>query len=317
MKRYQKYLALIGLALLVAACMKILNVNHPETAPVNTGVDVSIDIEVTPKEDGSSRVLVGILAPEKWKLAESSQVTFTTSYGPETMTMRVATDADTAPSGKTWPASLRDSLGTQDNYEPVEWTAFIADDELSWKNKEAFTGSVKIHFTTGEENLKANLAYVVSNVKEAADVDVRVVHKQLFETTGGENATIDYTQPKMCSIVPETFTWEDIVALHCNLSIPVNGEDSPLKGAEKVYLMARATYGGGTNEVIVDEVGPKTLMTKNGTDKWMLYIYPHEFFGIPAGVKIENVSFYMVNEDKSIEVKMPNGEEFSFPENNK
>ena len=27
MKRYQKYLALIGLALLVAACMKILNVN--------------------------------------------------------------------------------------------------------------------------------------------------------------------------------------------------------------------------------------------------------------------------------------------------
>lgn len=64
MKRYQKYLALIGLALLVAACMKILNVNHPETAPVNTGVDVSIDIEVTPEEDGSSRVLVGILAPE-------------------------------------------------------------------------------------------------------------------------------------------------------------------------------------------------------------------------------------------------------------
>lgn len=54
MKRYQKYLALIGLALLVAACMKILNVNHPETAPVNTGVDVSIDIEVTPEEDGSS-----------------------------------------------------------------------------------------------------------------------------------------------------------------------------------------------------------------------------------------------------------------------
>ena len=48
---------------MVAACMKILNVNHPETAPVNTGVDVSIDIEVTPEEDGSSRVLVGILAP--------------------------------------------------------------------------------------------------------------------------------------------------------------------------------------------------------------------------------------------------------------
>ena len=49
----------------------------------------------------------------------------------------------------------------------------------------------------------------------------------------------------------------------------------------------------------------------------MLYIYPHEFFGIPAEKRIENVSFYMASEDKSIEVKMPDGEEFSFPENNK
>lgn len=317
MKRYQKYLALIGLALSVAACMKILKVTHPETAPVNTGVDVSIDIEVTPAETGSSRVLVGILAPEKWKLAENSHVTFTTSYGPKTMTMRVATDADVAPSGKTWPASLRDSLGTQDNYEPVEWTAFIADEELSWTNKEVFTGTVQIHFTTGAENLKTNLAYVVSNVKEAADVDVRAVHKQLFETTGGDNATIDYTQPKLCSITPETFTWEDIVALHYNLSIPINGEDSPLKDADAVYLMARATYGDGAYEAVVDEVGPKTRMMKNGADEWVLWIYPHEFFGIPSGVKIDAVSFYMVNADKSIEVKMPDGGEFSFAENDK
>ena len=44
---------------------------------------------------------------------------------------------------------------------------------------------------------------------------------------------------------------------------------------------------------------------------------PHESFGVPAGVKIDKVSFYMVNADKSIEVKMPDGEEFSFPENDK
>ena len=35
------------------------------------------------------------------------------------------------------------------------------------------------------------------------------------------------------------------------------------------------------------------------------------------GVKIDKVSFYMVNADKSIEVKMPDGEEFSFAENDK
>ena len=118
-------------------------------------------------------------------------------------------------------------------------------------------------------------------------------------------------------MTPEAFTWEDIVALHYDATVQVDGEDSPLKGADKVYLMARATYDGGAQESVVDVVGSKTLMLSESKDKWVLYIYPHEFFGIPAEKRIENVSFYMVNEDKSIEVKMPDGEEFSFPENNK
>ena len=121
----------------------------------------------------------------------------------------------------------------------------------------------------------------------------------------------------MCSISPEAFTWEDIVSIKYDATIQVDGVDSPLKGADKVYLMARASYNGGTQEAVVDEVSAKTLMTKNGKDKWMLYLYPHEFFGVPADVKIDKVSFYMVNADKSIEVKMPDGEEFSFAENDK
>ena len=149
------------------------------------------------------------------------------------------------------------------------------------------------------------------------DPQYYLLHEQPFETTGGSNATIDYTLPKMCSVTPEAFTWEDIVALHYDATVQVDGEDSPLKGADKVYLMARATYDGGAQESVVDVVGSKTLMLSESKDKWVLYIYPHEFFGIPAEKRIENVSFYMVNEDKSIEVKMPDGEEFSFPENNK
>lgn len=321
MKRSYRYLAIVALTLFVAGCMEFLSINHPETAPVNTGVDVSFEVSVEVDKDIDLRTtpVVAILAPAVWNMAENAVVTYTTSDGTGTKEMRLATDADLDPSGKPWAAALKDGIGLKGNYEPVEWVTFIATTNHNWGAEDKFTGTVNIHFTTGEENLKTNLAYFIGNTQDGVHSDQQyyLLHEQPFETTGGSNATIDYTLPKMCSITPEAFTWEDIVALHYDATVQVDGADSPLKGAEKVYLMARATYGGGTQEAVVDVVGAKTLMTSSGKDKWMLYIYPHEFFGIPADQKIDNVSFYMVNEDKSIEVKMPDGGEFSFPENNK
>ncbi|WP_265440000.1 DUF4961 domain-containing protein, partial [Klebsiella pneumoniae] len=111
---------------------------------------------------------------------------------------------------------------------------------------------------------------------------------------------------------------EDIVAMHYDATILLDGQTTPpLKGVDKVYLMARALCDNSTKEVVVDQIGEKTLMKASGKDKWMLYMYPHEFFGIPAGTKIDKVSFYMVNADKSIEVKLPDGSEFTFAEKNK
>ncbi len=317
MKRYQKYPVLAGLALLAVACIKIVSVIHPETAPVNSEVEVTLNVEIEPADSNGGNILFGILAPEAWNLSENAQVTYTSDNSDGVKTMRVASATETAPSGKPWTVSLRDSLGTHGNYEPVEWIPFIADDHLPWQNQVKFNGVITVRFSTGADNLKTRLAYVVSNVKDAADVDVRAVFTQVFETTDGDNATIDYTQPKVCSITPETFTWEDIVALHCDLSIQIDGVDSPLKGADKVYLMARATYNDGTQEAVVDVVGSKTLMKSEGADKWVIYLYPHEFFDIPAGVTIENVGFYFVNEDKSLEAKGGGGSEFSIAENNR
>lgn len=321
MKRSYRYLAIVALTLFVAGCMKFLSVNHPETAPVNTGVDASFEVSVEVNKDIDLRTtpVVAILAPAVWNLAGNAVVTYTTSDGTGTNEMRLATDADLDPSGKPWATALKDGIGLKGNYEPMEWATFIATTNHNWGAGAQFTGTVNIHFTTGAENLRTNLAYFIGNTQDGVNGDPQyyLLHEQRFETTGGSNATIDYTLPKMCSITPEAFTWEDIVALHYDATVQVDGADSPLKGAAKVYLMARATYGGGTQEAVVDVVGTKTLMTSDGKDKWVLYIYPHEFFGIPADQKIDNVSFYMVNEDKSIEVKMPDGGEFSFPENNK
>lgn len=321
MKSCYRYWAIPVLSLFVVGCMKMLAVDHPETAPVDTGVDVSFDVSVEVDKDIDLRTtpVVAVLVPEVWHIAENAVVTYTTSDASGVMKMRLATDADKEPSGSPWSVALKERVGINGNYEPMEWVAFIAETEHAWGAGAKFTGQVHIHFTVGKDNIKTNLAYFIGNAQDGVHEDSQyyLLHRQLFETTGGDNATIDYTQPKICAVTPEAFTWEDIVAFHYDATIKVDGSDSPLKGAEKVYLMARASYDGGTRESVVDAVGAKTLMTSAGKDKWMLYIYPHEFFGIPADRKIEKVSFYLVDEDKSIEVKMPDGGEFSFSENDK
>lgn len=106
------------------------------------------------------------------------------------------------------------------------------------------------------------------------------------------------------------------MALQYDATVETDGEESPLKGAGEVYLLARAVYGDG-QEAVVEQIGQKTLMTSTGLDKWVLWIYPHEFFGIPAGERIESVCFRIVNGDGSVEVRMPDGSEFTFSENDR
>ena len=46
MKRYYRYLTIAALAAIIAGCMEFLAINHPETAPVNTGVDATFDVKI-------------------------------------------------------------------------------------------------------------------------------------------------------------------------------------------------------------------------------------------------------------------------------
>lgn len=214
MKRNFKYPVLTGIAALAAACMEFLAVSHPDSAPVNTGVDVSFEVKVKVAELIGERktMVVGILAPTVWNMAENAVITYSSDDMPggavKDLPMRLATDGDLTPDGTAWAASMTSKLGTQGNYEPVEWTAFLSETEHSWVDNDEFTGTVRIRFTTGAENIRTYLAYFIGNTNDAVNDDPQyyLLHKQLFETVGGESATTDYTQPKMCSIQPDAFT---------------------------------------------------------------------------------------------------------------
>ncbi len=324
MKRiYRNSIIVLAAVAVIAGCMKFLSVEHPETAPVNSEVEVkfNIQIDIDSGIDYRTTPVIAMLAPASWGIADNAEVTYVTSDADgKTWTMRLAGAGDIEKlSGLDWASGLKSRIGVKGNFEPVEWVAWIADENRDWVGGDSFTGTVTIKFKTGSDNIKCNLAYFIGNTQDAIhnEPEYFMLHEQKgFMTTGGENALVDYTVPKMCKVTPEAYTWEDFVCFHYDATMQVEGVDSPLKGADKIYIQMRALYDGG-KETVVELISDKTLMNADARDKWSRWIYPHEFFGIPAGKTIEKISFWMVNEDKSIVVKLPDGNEFSFAENNK
>lgn len=200
-------------------------------------------------------------------MAENAVITYTTSDGSGTKEMRLTTGADKEPkTGGTWSAALKSRLGLKGNYEPVEWVAFIATTNHNWVDNDEFTGTITVRFTTGSENLKTNLAYFIGNTQDGVHDDAQyyLLHEQPFETTGGSNATIDYTLPKMCSISPEAFIWEDIVSIKYDATIQGRrGRFAPERRRQGLpdgpCLLQRRDAGSRRRRS-----ERKTLMTKNG-----------------------------------------------------
>ena len=324
MKKINRYI-FVGLVMAaLVGCMELLNVVHPDTAQINSTVEASFEVKVhIDPELGANRsdVLVGILAPQSWNLAESAVLTYSSADMPDgpadKLKMRLATDQDLNVQGVKWVDDFKAKLGTKGNYEPVEWVVFISEkkDHL-WKPDDQFTATLNVSFKTGDENIKTKLVYFIGNTADGVHSEPKyyLMHEQLFTTTGGTNELIDYTIPKMCFMTPANFTYEDILAYTFDPNVEVGGE-TPLKGAEEVHFMSVATYGEGQT-VAIEEVSEKTKMVKSDI-YWVKYMYPHEYFNIPASEKITKIEFYMVNADKSVVVKLPSGENLVIPEKNK
>jgi hypothetical protein len=210
-----------------------------------------------------------------------------------------------------WSAALQSRLGLMGNLGPVEWvvfktkTKFIITDE----DEKLITANVKVKLTTGSQNIRLFMGYFFCGKN-------RGFHSEYFKdnakskvltVTGGTNAMLDYTTVSLVSTTPGTFGWGDIVSI--NFETEVGDVETALKGADKVYLYGRAKLSDGS-ELVVDEVSAKTLMVSVGSTTWQKYIYPKQFFSLPAGKTITEAYFHFTNADKSIVVRNSSGEDF-------
>lgn len=292
--------AIATLPLLVIGCLEFDSISQPEKALIDTQIDITARIKIVPETDGTGKLVFAILAPKAWKLAENASLSLTTiNYNSlqggtdvtdETLALMPSTEVD--PNTKTsWPEAFRTVKGIDKNAqlsEPVdvEWvvwrssSTFRIDDKV---NKDAVYADVKIKLTTGEDPVSCYLGY-----------------SYCYDSYGlkaGENRDASEFRPistygAVLATTPSVFRYGDIFALQ------FSPKGTALNDAAEVYLCGTAIYDGGKS-VQVTAAEAKNRMEKVSSKLFEKYIYPKQFFGLPADAVIEQLWFYFSNADGS------------------
>lgn len=295
--------AVAALPLLVIGCLEFESVSQPDRALVETEINVTAKLKVVPETDGTGRLIFAVLAPKAWNIAQQASLSLTTiNYNSlqgkpdvtdETLSLMPASELE--PNTKTsWPEAFKTVKGIGQNdpqtaadLEWVVWrssTTFTIDDKV---NKEAVYADVKIKMTTGEEPVSCYLGYAYCydgyGLKAGENRDASEFRS--ITTYGAVLATS-----------PSVFRYGDIFA------VQFAPKDTALNDAADVYLCGTARYNGGqTAEVTVTEA--RNRMERISTKLFERYIYPKQFFGLPADAVIEELRFYFTNADGSVVVK--------------
>lgn len=317
MKKYKHLLSFLVVSFLVATCMTIEEVIHPDDPKVDSDINISVKIKIVAETDGSSKLAFGILVPKSWNVANNATLTLTTAAGfaANVVTnepMALVGSGDKNPSDALpWAASFQSKIGVMENTGPVEWvvfksaTTFQINDQTAGQKEVNGTVNIKIH--TGGRAVKFFMGYTFCGeaygFNDEKYPDDYVKASKILEVTGGDEPMMDFTADPAISFVPATFGFGDIFSIKYNE--PHYVTEGGLKGGE-AYLIGKVSYeeNGVQKEKTVDETSSKTLMEKLGdmgqVTSWQKYIYPKEFFGLPKEAVVLGIQVHFTNKNKSI-----------------
>ena len=211
-------------------------------------------------------------------------------------------DATELKSNTPWKATLMTKYGSMGNYGDFEWVVWRSKDtyNLSESSDDSpancTTADIKITFRNLANNVKFHFAAMyVTTAHGLEDDRFCPPVTKVYQSYGGATSE-DYTVPKLVNVTPLKYTFEDIMGVDFQSS--VEGMDTALKGETEVYMMGKVVLDDGT-ELVVNEAGAKNKMQVTGETSYLKYIYPRQFFNVPASNKIAKMYFWFQNADGS------------------
>lgn len=301
-------LAIIVTAILAFSCMEILDIIFPENPQVDSEIEITVVARLNTETDETAKMIFAALFPKSWKAPETISATLTTEgyihHGYPDVTdqpMKLVDPSEVEPITQLpWVTAYQSKIGFMGNKGDVEWVVFeseetfITHDVVS--NKAPITGTVKLKVKTGPDNIKYFFAAGWASKRSGFGAnDGRYKANEtakVLEVTGGTGASYDFTVLPLVSTVPGVFRYGDMFSV-C-FETKIEDQATELYGATAIHLMGEATLDDGT-VLKVDSVSDDNLMKQKGDVSFYKYIYPYQFFNVPAGKEIVDLRVYFVD----------------------
>lgn len=306
-----KYLAFMALACagVFFACTYLDSVNIDQPQPdgtmapkVKVGETATFVIkgrfETNEDHPEGRNLVIAMLAPRDWNIAKNCVLTFrgTEVVDWDDIHPMSVIPSNTSPnnmSGYTWPAALMERFGLGPNrYNDMEWVAWQSDELIPIYNGTHATYEVTVKCKVGQQNLRANLGFVVNNLGDGMASDEKYIKyafsEKQFEVYGGVGETIDFGKLRFNSVEPARAIQDDIITY----TFVGDSYENDLISEPEIFFRAKAyTAEGGVYEA--DKL--KMERANTFTHSYSCTIWPTGFFNIPDGETITKIEYIFTN----------------------
>lgn len=311
MKRFLRIFAFAAIVAFSFGCVhNILDIVFSSNPQAGAEDTIVVKTEFRNGTGTNGYLVFAALLPTDMDAANNAKLTMTTTnfqnhgFADVTDLEFVPMEADNkeVKSNTSWNTCLMAKYGSQGNYGDFEWVVWRSKDtyNLSENSDDSEANrtqaDMKLTFKNKDYNVKFHFAAMYATTAHGLEDDrfcPPVV--KTYQTFGGAS-TEDYTVPKLVNVTPLKYTFEDIMGI--DFQSAVTGVETALKGETDVYMMGKVVLDDGT-ELSVTEATAENRMKMTGETSYLKYIYPRQFFNVPASKKIAKMYFWFQNADGS------------------
>ena len=309
MKRFLRIFAFAAIMAFLFGCVhNILDIvisSNPQAGAEDT---IVVKTEFRNGTGTNGYLVFAALFPTNMDAANNAKVTITTqnfqNHGFADVTdlefVPMEADAVELKSNVPWKNTLMAKYGTLGNYGDFEWVVWRSQDTYALgensDDSEAFRtqADIKITFKNVDTNVKFHFAAMYATTAHGLEDDRFCPPVTKLYQTFGAASSEDYTVPKLVNVTPLKYTYEDIMGI--DFQSAVVGMETVLLGETDVYMMGKVILDDGT-ERTVSEATNDNRMKMTGETSYQKYIYPRQFFNVPASNKIVKMYFWFQNAD--------------------
>ena len=304
--KFQNYLvrifATMMVIIIISCSMTIESVVQPSSVNGGEVLPVTLNVKVVTNSSQTSKLMIAMLVPKLWHVANKATVTFTSEITTGVQPMTLIPAGVPAPNGNglNWPNYLAAKIGNGGNLiNDWEWVAFYSNADFSLGGNVTVNATVSIRIPVSADNISFKLGYVVANSGDGLSASDRYgsFFPNFCFSVNGTGDLIDFCNPQLATVEPRTSLDNDIITIGFDGGVAAN----LLQNASNIYLCATGITTTGAKIEVCSPVSASKL-TSLGAGRWRIDLWPRKFFSLTDGQQLAKLEYFFTDATGSTKV---------------